>query len=171
MFIHGGWWRSLDKPDFSFIAPAYTRVGINVALLNYTLAPQATLAEITLQQLRALAWLYRNARKYDFDPQRIVLSGHSAGAHLSAMLMTALWPLYGDDLSQDLIRAGIVLSGLYDMETVRRSDYVNWILKLTAASVNALSPALMPKSHAAPFIAAVGGLESDEFKRQNGLIG
>lgn len=171
VFIHGGWWRSLDKSDFSFIAPAYIRAGVNVALLNYTLAPQATLADITLQQLRALAWLYRNAHRYDFDPQRIVLSGHSASGHLSAMLMTALWPLHGNDLPRDLVRAGILLSGLYDLDPVRQSDYINLDLKLTPASVNALSPALMSPSHPAPFITAVGGQESDEFKRQNGLIG
>ena len=171
VFIHGGWWRSLDKSDFSFIAPAYARAGVNVALLNYTLAPHATLADITLQQLRALAWLYRNADKYDFDPRRIVVSGHSAGAHLSAMLMTALWPVYSKDLPHDLVRAGILLSGLYDLEQVRQSDYVNFTLKLTPASVNALSPALMSPSHPTPFLTAVGGQESDEFKRQNSLIG
>ncbi|MFC3108947.1 alpha/beta hydrolase [Undibacterium arcticum] len=171
VYIHGGWWRSFDKSDFSFIAPAYTRAGVNVALLNYTLAPQATLADITLQQLRALAWLYRNAHKYDFDPHRIVVSGHSAGGHLSAMLMTALWPVYGGDLPPDLVRAGVLLSGLYDLEPVRQADYVNLDLKLTPASANVLSPVLMAPSHPAPFITAVGGQESDEFKRQNSLIG
>ncbi|MFD2271750.1 alpha/beta hydrolase [Undibacterium arcticum] len=162
--------RSIN-PTFSFIAPAYTRAGVNVALLNYTLAPQATLADITLQQLRALAWLYRNAHKYDFDPHRIVVSGHSAGGHLSAMLMTALWPVYGGDLPPDLVRAGVLLSGLYDLEPVRQADYVNLDLKLTPASANVLSPVLMAPSHPAPFITAVGGQESDEFKRQNSLIG
>lgn len=171
VFIHGGWWRALDKSDFSFIAPAYTRAGINVALPNYTLAPSASLAEITLQQLRALAWLYRNADNYDFDPQRIIVAGHSAGGHLTAMTMAALWPVFAPDLPRDLVRAGVLLSGVYDLEAVRLADYVNVDLHLTPQQVAPLSPARMPQAHAAPFITAVGGLESDEFKRQNALIG
>lgn len=171
VFIHGGWWRSLDKSDFSFVAPAYTRAGINVALTNYTLAPSASLAEITLQQLRALAWLYRHADSYDFDPRRIVVAGHSAGGHLTAMALAALWPAFAPDLPPNLVRAGILLSGVYDLEAVRLADYVNVDLCLTSEQVATLSPARMPQAHAAPFITAVGGLESEEFKRQSALIG
>lgn len=171
VFIHGGWWRSLDKSDFSFIAPAYARAGINVAVTNYTLAPKASLEEIVMQQVRALAWLYRSAERYDIDRERIVVAGHSAGAHMSAMLLAAQWPDYADDLPLDMIKGGVMLSGLYDLEPVRHADFVNADLKLTAASVGPLSPAWMRPSHPAPFITAVGGLESDEFKRQNALIG
>lgn len=170
LFIHGGWWRSLDKSDFSFIAPAYTRAGINVALTNYTLAPSASLEEITRQQLRALAWLYRNAEKYDVDPQRIVVAGHSAGGHLTAMMLAAQWPVFAPDLPRDLVKAGVMLSGVYDLDSVRQSDYLNVDLKLAVEHVAPLSPAYMPPANAAPFITAVGGLESDEFKRQNALI-
>ena len=170
VFIHGGWWRSLDKSDFSFIAPAYTGAGINVALTNYTLAPEASIADIVLQQLRALAWLYRNAEKYDFDPRRIVVAGHSAGAHLSAMMMAAVWPAFGPDLPPDLVKAGILLSGIYDLEPVRHAEFVNVDLKLGAADITPLSPAWMPQSHPAPFVTAYGGLESEEFMRQTELI-
>lgn len=170
VFIHGGWWRSLDKSDFSFVAPPYTRVGYNVAITNYTLAPQASIAEITLQQVRALAWLYRNAEKYDFDPRRIVVAGHSAGAHLTAMLMAAVWPVFGEDLPADLIKGGILMSGLYDLEPVRHADFINTDLKLTEQEVDRLSPAYMPQSHPTPFITAVGELESEEFHRQTSLI-
>jgi arylformamidase len=170
VFIHGGWWRSLDKSDFSFIAPAYVRAGFNVALTNYTLAPTAPITEIVRQQLRALAWLYRNADQYDFDPQRIVVAGHSAGAHLAAMMLAALWPAFGNDLPPDLVKAGILMSGIYDLEPVRHAEFVNVDLKLGAEDVDPLSPAWKPQPHAAPFITAVGGLESDEFKRQNALI-
>jgi arylformamidase len=170
VFIHGGWWRSLDKSDFAFIAPAYLRAGFNVALTNYTLAPAASVAEIVQQQLRALAWLYRNAEQYDFDRERIVVAGHSAGGHLSAMMLAAEWPVFGNDLPADLVKAGILMSGLYDLEPVRHAGFVNVDLKLTAEDVDPLSPAWMPQSHPAPFITAVGALESDEFKRQNTLI-
>jgi arylformamidase len=171
VFIHGGWWRSLDKSDFSFIAPAFTRAGINVAITNYTLAPAASLEQIVMQQVRALAWLYRHAEQYDFDRNRIVVGGHSAGAHMTAMLMAAIWPAIGTDLPVDLIKGGFLLSGVFDLEPVRHADFVNVDLKLTPQSVGALSPAHMPQSHPTPFVTTVGGLESEEFKRQTALIG
>ncbi|WP_136419403.1 MULTISPECIES: alpha/beta hydrolase [Oxalobacteraceae] len=170
VFIHGGWWRSLDKSDFSFVAPAYTHAGVNVALTNYTLAPQASIAEIVLQQVRALAWLYRHAEAYDFDPQRIVVAGHSAGAHLAAMMMAAVWPVFGEDLPPDLVKAAILMSGIYDLEPVRHADFVNVDLKLGEREVDFLSPARMPQASAAPFLTAVGALESEEFRRQTGLL-
>ena len=170
IFIHGGWWRSLDKSDFSFIAPAYTRAGFNVALINYTLAPAASIADIVRQQLRAMAWLYRHAEAYDFDPSRIVVAGHSAGAHLAAMMMAAVWPAYDPALPADLVKGGILMSGIYDLAPVLHTDFVNADLKLTTKDIEPLSPAGMPKAHDAPFITAVGGLESDEFKRQTGLL-
>jgi arylformamidase len=170
VFIHGGWWRSLDKSDFSFIAPAFTRAGFNVALTNYTLAPQASIADIVREQLRALAWLYRSAEKYDFDPNRIVLAGHSAGAHLAAMMMAAVWPAYAGDLPADLIKGGILMSGLYELEPVLHAEFVNVDLKLTGHDIAPLSPARMPQAGPAPFITACGALESDEFKRQSALL-
>ncbi len=170
VFIHGGWWRSLDKSDFSMIAPAFTAAGVNVALTNYTLAPGASMEEIVQQQLRALAWLYRNVEKYDIDPQRIVVAGHSAGAHLAAMMMAAQWPVYAADLPADMIKAGVLASGLYDLTPVPHAEFVNVDLRLTEERAVSLSPGFMPHSHSAPFITAVGGLESDEFKRQTSLI-
>ena len=170
VFIHGGWWRSLDKSDLSFIVQPYVRAGFNVALTNYTLVPQASIADIVRQQLRALAWLYRHAETYDFDRKRIVVAGHSAGAHLTAMMLAAVWPAFGSDLPPDLVKAGILLSGIYDLEPVLHAEFVNVDLKLTANDVAILSPFNMPPAHAAPFITAVGGLESDEFQRQTSLI-
>jgi arylformamidase len=170
VFIHGGWWRSLDKSDFSFIVPGYKQAGFNVALTNYTLAPHASLQEITRQQLRALAWLYRNAEHYDFDRDRIVIAGHSAGAHLAAMMLAARWTDFASDLPTDMVKAGILMSGLYDLDPVRHAEFVNVDLKLASDDVTLLSPAFMPQGHHAPFITAVGGLESDEFHRQTALM-
>lgn len=170
VFIHGGWWRSLDKSDFSFIAPSYRAAGFNVALTNYTLAPHASIQEITRQQLRALAWLYRNAEHYDVDRNRIVVAGHSAGAHLAAMMLAARWTDYAPDLPVDLVKAGILMSGVYDLAPVRHADFVNVDLKLGAEDIAPLSPAFMPQAHDAPFITAAGGLESEEFQRQTALI-
>jgi arylformamidase len=167
VFIHGGWWRSLDKSDFSMVAQAYTKAGFNVALTNYTLAPAATIEQIVCQQLKALAWLYRHARAYDMDPDRIVIAGHSAGGHLAAMMMAALWPVYAADLPANLIKGGILLSGLYDLAPIQHAAFVNVDLQLTAPRAAALSPVLMQDAHVAPFITAVGALESAEFHRQS----
>lgn len=170
VFIHGGWWRSLDKSDFSFIAPAYVRAGFNVALTNYTLAPQASIADIVREQLRALAWLYRHAEQYDFDRDRIAVAGHSAGAHLASMMMAASWPVYDKELPPDLVKAGVLMSGIYDLAPVRHAEFVNADLKLQAEDIDLLSPAFMPLSQATPFVTTVGALESEEFKRQTALI-
>lgn len=171
VFIHGGWWRSLDKSDFTFVVPSYRRAGFNVALTNYTLAPKASIEEITRQQLRALAWLYRNAERYEFDRDRIVVAGHSAGGHLAAMMLAARWPEFGDDLPLNLVKGGVLMSGLFDLDPVRYANFVAADLKLDPQNVARVSPGLMAQSHPAPFITAVGDLESDEFKRQNALIG
>ena len=170
VFIHGGWWRSLDKFDFSMLAPAFTNAGLNVAITNYTLAPEASIEDIVQQQLRALAWLFKNSEKYDIDKDRIIVVGHSAGAHLAAMMMAANWSTYDMALPADLIKAGVLLSGLYDLEPVLHADFVNVDLQLTLQRALTLSPSLMPLVQNMPFITAVGGQESDEFKRQTQLI-
>jgi len=170
VFIHGGWWRSLDKSDFTFIVPGYHEAGFNVALTNYTLAPEASIEEITRQQLRALAWLYQNAARYEYDRDRIVVAGHSAGAHLAAMMMAARWNEYDTALPANLVKAGILMSGLYDLDPVRYAEFVNVDLKITEDNALRLSPGYMPQPHPIPFITSVGDLESAEFKRQTALI-
>lgn len=170
IFIHGGWWRSLDKSDFSFIAPAFLNAGMNVAITNYTLAPKASIAEIVCQQLRAVAWLYRHAEQYDIDTRRIVIAGHSAGAHLAAMMMAAHWQVYDSELPADLVKAGILLSGLYDLSPLVHTPFVNADLKLRPEDADNLSPALISLPRKLPFITAVGGQESEEFQRQTHLI-
>ena len=170
VFIHGGYWRSLDKSDFSWMAPPFVGEGIAVALLNYGLAPRTPMEEIVRQVLRALAWLYRRADRYDLDPTRIFVCGHSAGGHLTAMTMAALWPSLAPDLPPDLVKGGLAVSGLYELEPLVHAPFVNGDLQLTPARAARLSPARMPAATAAPLYTAVGALESAEFRRQNALI-
>jgi arylformamidase len=171
VFIHGGYWRSLDKSDFSWIAPPLVNHGIAVALLNYGLAPKTALEDIVRQTLRALAWLYRNADQYGFDPERIYVSGHSAGGHLTAMMMAALWDVYAPDLPRNLVKGGLAISGLYDLEPLVYAPFINGDLKLDVRRARRLSPAYLPPATRAPLYTAVGALESSEFRRQNALIG
>jgi arylformamidase len=171
VFIHGGYWRSLDKSDFSWLAPAFVNHGVSVALVNYGLAPATRLEDIVRQMLRAHAWLYRNGDRYGVDPERIFVSGHSAGGHLTAMMMAALWPVFGADLPATLVKGGLAVSGLYDLEPLVHAPFVNVDLKLDAERALRLSPAWLPPASSAPLVTAVGALESSEFKRQNALIG
>jgi arylformamidase len=171
VFFHGGYWRSLDKSDFSWLAPPFVQHGVAVALLNYGLAPATPMEDMVRQQIGALAWLYRNGDRLGFDPERIVVAGHSAGAHLTAMLMAALFPVVASDLPARLIKGGLAISGISDLAPLVRAPFVNVDLRLDAARARVLSPAHLPPDTDAPLITAVGGLESSGFQRQTALIG
>jgi arylformamidase len=169
VFIHGGWWRSLDKRDHSFIAPAFTRAGALVIVPNYALCPTVTIETITLQLVRALAWVRRHAALYGGDARRIVVAGHSAGGHLAAMLLSCRWNDVAPDLPARLVRSALSISGLFDLEPLRRTPFLQADLRLTPASVRRLSPVRFP-APAGTLYAIVGADESEEFLRQNRLI-
>jgi arylformamidase len=171
VFVHGGYWRSMDKSDFSWIAPDFVRHGVAVALINYGLAPDTAIEDIVRQTLAAIAWLYRKAQRYGIDRDRIVLCGHSAGAHLSAMALAALWPVYADDLPQDLVKGVLAISGIYDLEPLLHAPFLNVDLKLDRERAIQLSPVRYPARAGARLITAVGGAETSEFHRQTTLIG
>ncbi|MBK6852739.1 MAG: alpha/beta hydrolase [Burkholderiales bacterium] len=169
VFIHGGWWRALSKDDFSHVAPAYTRAGALVMLPEYALCPAVTIDQICLQTTQALAWAWRNAAKFGGDPSRIVVVGHSAGAHLAAMLLCCDWRSVGKDLPANLVRSALAISGLYDLAPVQHTPFVQVDLNLTDEAVARLSPARFgaPKGR---LMATVGGDESESFLAQNDAI-
>jgi arylformamidase len=171
MFIHGGYWRSLDKSDFSFLAPSWVDAGVSLAVVNYDLCPAVTVEEIVRQMLRASRWLWLHAEQYGMDQDRLYVAGHSAGGHLVAMLMCALWPVYDRELPKDLWKGGLAVSGLYDLRPLVHVDWLNADLRLDEAGALKLSPAFMPPATRAPVMTSVGGDESSEFRRQNALIG
>lgn len=170
VFIHGGYWRSLDKADFSFVAPAFTEAGACVVIPNYDLCPAVTIPEITLQMVRALAWIYRNVARFGGDPDRITVIGHSSGGHLAAMLLACLWPEFAKDLPADLVKNALSISGLYELESMRRTPFVKDSLKLTPAQVAQASPAWLPPPEQGVLYAVAGALESEEFLRHSALI-
>ena len=170
MFIHGGYWRSLDKKDFSFLAPAWVDAGVSLVVVNYDLCPKVSVERIVQQMLGASAWLYRNAEQYGMDEDRLYVSGHSAGGHLAAMMLAALWPVFDGSLPKDLYKGALAVSGVYDLRPLTQVDWLNGDLRLDDASALGLSPAYLPPATRAPLYLAVGGLESSEFKRQNALL-
>jgi arylformamidase len=169
VFIHGGYWRSLDKADHSFIAPAFVEAGATVVVPNYALCPAVTMETIALQLTRALAWTWRHAAEHGGDPQRIAVAGHSAGGHLAAMMLSCRWKDVADGLPPRLVTGALSISGLFDLEPVRLTPFLQTDLRLTPQSVRRLSPAFFPRPRGT-FYATVGLEESDEFLRQNQLI-
>jgi arylformamidase len=169
VFIHGGYWRSLNKSDFSFVAPAFTAAGALVAVPNYALCPAVSIEQITWQLVHALQWVWRHAAEHGGDPQRIVVVGHSAGGHLAAMLVSCRWRQVAEVLPAQLVSGALSISGLFDLEPLRHTPFLQSDLRLSPQSVARLSPAFFPRPRGKLY-AAVGAAESDEFLRQNQLI-
>lgn len=170
VFIHGGYWRALDKADHSFIAPAFNAAGAAVVVPNYALCPAVNIEHITLQMAAALAWVWRHAASFNGDPSRIALVGHSAGGHLAAMLLCCRWKELDDELPMQPVSGALALSGLYDLEPLRHTPMLQADLQLSPSSVARLSPAFFPRPKGTKLYAVVGLDESDEFLRQNTLI-
>jgi arylformamidase len=170
VFIHGGYWRSLDKSDHSFIAPAFTGEGACVVMPNYDLCPAVTIPDIALQMVKALAWVHRNVVRFGGDPARISVVGHSAGGHLAAMLLACLWPAHGEDLPADLVKNALSISGLYELESVMQTPFLKDSLRLTPEQVAQTSPAWLPAPKSGVLYTVAGADESEEFLRHNALI-
>jgi len=170
VYIHGGYWRSLDKGDFSFVAPSFVADGALVVVPNYALCPAVTVEDIALQMVKAVAWTWHHATAYGGNPNRMALVGHSAGAHLAAMLLSCRWKQVDDALPLYPLTGALAISGLYDLEPIRRTEFLQVDLQLTPAQVNRLSPAFFPRPKGGKLYATVGADESDEFIRHNQLI-
>ncbi len=166
VFIHGGYWYSLDKADHSYVAEGLRPHGIATAVNNFGLAPDTTMDEIVRQNRAALAWLWRNARTYGADPERIYVGGHSAGGHLALMLLATDWPAFGAGLPRDLVKGACSIGGLYDMEAIRLS-YLNKTLKMSAAEAARNAPLAQRYPVAAPLSLVVAIDETPEYHRQS----
>lgn len=163
IYIHGGFWQALSKEYSCFAAPVFQEQGCAFAALNYSLAPHRSLTDIVEENRRGIEWLYRNAPRFGIDPNRIFLSGSSAGAHLAMMMYVTDWSERG--LPADVIKGVCAVSGVYDLEPVRLS-YVNDKVRMDYQEAAANSPALLKAKCVSPVILAYGDNETGEFKRQ-----
>ena len=162
VFIHGGYWRSLDKSMFSWLAASYVPEGINVAMVNYRLCPAVRIDEIVDDVVAAMNWLMA-----DRETGPTVVSGHSAGGHLVGALFAAPASRLAFDPAR--IAGGVSLSGLFDFAPLPLYS-LNSDFQLDAAAVARLNLYDKPTTVKAPLVVAAGGDESSEFQRQSRLI-
>jgi arylformamidase len=167
VFIHGGYWRALDKSDVSFVAAPFVAQGIAVAVVNYDLCPDVSIAAIVDECRRAVAWLVREGAARGANAERLVVGGNSAGGHLVAMLFATDWAAAG--LARDPISGGVSISGVHDLAPLVLFSY-NTDLKLDDAEAARMSPIhLRPKTRA-PLLLTVGADETSEFLRQTRIL-
>jgi len=170
VYIHGGYWRALDKSDQSFVGPAFARQGVCVVIPNYELCPATTVPAIVLQMVQAVAWTARNIHRFGGDPSRIVVTGHSAGGHLAAMMAACRWSDVDAGLDPALVKGAISISGVHDLEPIMHTPFLQPDLRLTPEHVALASPARLPAPSHGRLYALAGGDESDEFHRQCQLM-
>ena len=163
IFIHGGWWRSLEPSAFSQMARGPNSRGISVAVVGYDLCPNVSIADIVEQMRRMCAFLWQRFGR------RMMVYGHSAGGHLAAALVATDWRALYPKAPADLVPAAYSISGVFDLTPLLQTS-VNQDLRLDPALARELSPQFWPIAAARIFDAVVGGLESGEFKRQSRAI-
>jgi len=157
VFIHGGYWQRNDKDMFAFIAEGPCSRGIDVAVLGYTLAPQARLTDIVAEIHQALTFLSDRADDLGFDRNRLFVGGWSAGGHLTAIVS-----------SHPAFRGGLPISGIFDLEPIAL-NYLNEKLALDATEVTMLSPLHMLADRSPQLRLFVGAEELPELKRQSAI--
>ena len=164
VFIHGGYWQALSQREAANMAPSIVASGSAFATLNYTLAPGARLGQMVDECRDALLWLASQARDLGFDPSRVTLSGHSAGAHLVAMVLA----LYGGQLADAgmTVTDQILISGVFDLEPIAQTP-VNDPLQLTPEDFDTLSPIHHLPPETTRTRVTVGERDTAEFIRQS----
>jgi arylformamidase len=164
--LHGGAWRGGLAKDHAYSAELFVNSGAHYVVPDFinVLEAGGSLLPMAEQVRRAVAWVYRNARSFGGDPGRIYLSGHSSGGHLAGVALCTDWRK-GFDLPADLVKGGLICSGMFDLKPVRlsaRSSYV----KFTDEMEEALSSQRHLDQLNTPLIVAHGTLETPEFQRQ-----
>lgn len=169
VFIHGGYWRSLDKSMFSWLAAAWVAAGVNVAMLNYRLSPSVRIEAIVEDAILAINWLMdpSSPQGQGADSNRVVISGHSAGGHLTAALFATDPARFSFDPKR--IAGGVPISAVVDFAPLELFSF-NSEFKLDANSIAALNLHDKRPLLSAPLVVAAGAAESSEFQRQSRLL-
>ncbi len=165
VYVHGGYWFRRTGREFGFVARGPVTRGVAAVVTNYALCPDVTMDEIVRQTRAAVAWVYRNAQDFGGDPDRIHVAGHSAGGHLTAMLLSTRWE---DDygLPADIVKSVTVISGLFDLAPFPYT-HLQPKLQLTWDQVTRNSPILHIPAQSPPLLVAYGEDEPSEMVRQS----
>ena len=163
LFVHGGYWRSLDASSFSHVSAGLNARGVAVAVAGYDLCPDVTIGQIINQIRTACLFLWRRFG------QRLMVYGHSAGGHLAACMVATDWKKLDPKAPIDLVPAGYSISGLFDLTPLIKTA-MNVDLRLDDTEVARISPMYWPVTRGRVFDAVVGGVESSEFLRQSHII-
>lgn len=164
IFIHGGWWRLGTRKLFNFCIRGFAELGFTCISADYTLCPKVGIPDITNASRAAVAWAYRNAESINGDPERIFVTGHSAGGHQAGMLAITKWEEYG--LPADVLRGSIPISGLFDLRPFRYS-WLQAKLQIDGDVMFNESPQFHIPDNGPPLLVILGGEESVEFHRQS----
>jgi arylformamidase len=167
VFIHGGAWRNGQAKDSAYLAEMFLNAGAHLVIPDFVQVQDAAgnLMPMAQQVRSAVAWVYKNAASFGGDPNRLYITGHSSGAHLSGCVLVTDWEK-DFSLPADILKGGLLMSGMYDLKPVRlskRSEYV----KFTDEIEQALSSQRHIDKLNAPIIVAYGTQETPEFQRQN----
>jgi acetyl esterase/lipase len=154
-FIHGGYWQMGDKENFGFLAEGLLPHGFNLALIEYTLAPEARMDRIVAEVRRAILWLHAHLPEFGADRLQIYVAGHSAGGHLTAMAS-----------GLDVVKGSLAISGIFDLEPIRL-NYLNEKLALDTSEARRNSPLLHIPKMLKPLVVAYGANELPELRRQS----
>ena len=154
-----------DKASFELMAPAYVARGTAFVCANYPLCPEVTLPELLDACRRCLVHVRDHAQSWGGDPARVFVSGHSAGGHMAACLMSTQWGGLRPDLPGDLVKGAVAISGIYDLEPIRFLA-MNDTLGIDAVAVRDCSPLRAVPRTGGPMVLAVGTGEGEEFNRQ-----
>ena len=166
IFIHGGYWRALDKSDHSQLAKPFVENNILYFSINHELCPTVTLSEIVKQVTEAIVWIYNNCKKFGGNKNKITISGHSAGAHLCAMIMENNWDKY--NIPKNVIKGAALISGIYQPELVLNLS-VNKEIKLSKKEAINNTPK-SPKENIPVILTCVGEKEPEGWKEQTKLF-
>jgi len=164
VFIHGGYWRGRDKDDFGYIFTALEPTDANVVILNYDLCPKVTVSQISAQIREALLWLNANADTLGFDRDNLFVAGHSAGAHLIAMVLAQGSSTFS--IPDGLVRKAYLISGIYELSPVLQIS-VNDEIRLQPEDVHRLSPICFEPSKKTPYDIIVGQAEPQGWVSQS----
>ena len=168
IWIHGGYWQRGDKSIYSFLATPFVNNGVNVIVVGYDLCPTVSMSRISEELREAIGFIWSNNKSLDINRDKICVMGHSAGGHLTQMMMATDWPARNPEFPVDIIKAGIPVSPLSYLEPVRLTLALNANLQMDAEEADLESPMTNhPPFTNAPQLVVVGGAETFEFHRQS----